>query len=191
MRGGVERAVAAAVAQARERAQRERARARARELGRAVGTAQNARSRRARRPMPNPNKTKTQTWSMSSQSVRPCWCSRVAAPRPVGPAPTISTETCRVMFVVLGVAEGRVGTRCGRLVRDRPSTSLLPHLFSSHFRRPCCVRAVPRRRETQDQVCPRRLTAAGTPNARALGEATSKREMSDHSAPTPKLVARG
>lgn len=24
----------------------------------------------------------------------PCWCSRVAAPRPVGPPPTIRTETC-------------------------------------------------------------------------------------------------
>lgn len=34
------------------------------------------------------------TWSISSQSSLPCWCSRVAAPRPVGPPPTIRTETC-------------------------------------------------------------------------------------------------
>ena len=32
--------------------------------------------------------------STMSQSLRPCWLSRVTAPRPVGPAPTTSTDTC-------------------------------------------------------------------------------------------------
>jgi hypothetical protein len=34
------------------------------------------------------------TWSISSQSVLPCCCRRVAAPRPVGPEPMIRTSTC-------------------------------------------------------------------------------------------------
>lgn len=34
------------------------------------------------------------TASMRSQSPQPCWWSRVAAPSPVGPAPTTRTPTC-------------------------------------------------------------------------------------------------
>lgn len=62
------------------------------------------------------------TWSSISQSAWPCCCSRVAAPRPVGPAPRMRIDTCGVVRSA-GLRGGRWRGRASswQLKKDSPS----------------------------------------------------------------------